>query len=156
MKKLSKILVISLLALVIVIALAACGGGAPGYINNPPEKPADLVTQLKADGWEVFDTTNDDGFAMITGYKYSYDKEKEDELEDTDKVTEEIVIVFYLDDEDAAKAYKKVWEILIDYGKKDLPNGVSFSYSVSQKGKTVSIYMSLTGLYGDVDSSLFF
>jgi len=151
MKKLSKILVISLLALVMVLTLAACSG-APGYVKNPPEDPADLVKQLKEDGWEAYDATVLK-LGMIMASKYNVKEEDFDSLKDSDKIVWEMVFVTYYATEDLAKAAKSAADTSASKDKDKAPKGISYSYSISQSGKTVSVYVKMSGSYKDMQAA---
>ena len=150
MKKISKILVISLLALVMVTALAACGGGAPSYVKNPPATSAELVTKLEADEWIVFASEEDEEFGGIAVMAMKI-PDISTSAKPTDKITVEMVIVIYFETEEAAIAAKtEIDNEIKDNMEEMLPEGVSLSITVTQKGKTVSAYAKVTVTVGEM------
>ena len=144
MKKLSKVLVISLLALVMIIALAACGSGAPSYVKNPPETSEELITKLEDDDWFVIEAGEEEefgGFAVLAMKIPDISAT----AKPTDKITVEIVIVVFYETEEVAIAAKTEKENYIKEGmEEEIPEGVSFSISITQKGKTISAYAKIT------------
>lgn len=153
MKKLSKVLVISLIALVMAIAIAACSS-APSYIKNIPADSADLVTKLEADGWEADETTIL-GIGMVFGMKSSFKEEDLETIKNTDKITVEFVIVTYFLTEEKAKEAKKEMDDemkeQMDEAKKDMPKGASVSYSTFQSGKAIALYIKASATFADFD-----
>lgn len=143
----TKKIIISLLVLVMGLATLTACGGAPSYVTNPPEDPANLVESLEKDGWKI--TTNSTALGITTVSAIKYDKDLTTVKED-DKITAESVSVVYYADETAAKAAKTATEGILKAANEIKPSGISFSYKVTQKGKTVSTYTKTSGKYSDI------
>ena len=164
MKKMWKLLGLSLAVALIAATMAACGGSGPSYVTNPPSDPKDLVTKLKADDYMILaegeideedaaDMYEMDGMkgitALVMGMKT--DMKVSDATNLDKKVTVEMAMVMYFKDEASAKAAHKDSKNAIDSSMKDgLPDGVKATVSITQKGKTVSAYVKVSCKIGDM------
>ena len=151
-----------LVALVAAFAVLAAGcGGAPGFVMNPPEDPAELVTMLEEDDWTIMDEFFEGGFGMVIAMRISgIDVDMEDyealmEIDNSTRVAVEMVMVFYFETEAEATLAFAMQEAALRVGRDQAPSGVSIRYQIRQNGSIVSIWISTSGTWGDVQDDVF-
>ena len=134
---------------VLVFALAACGGAkAPGFAMKPDTDPDKLMEKLEKDGWDVSEMLDEDGTGMIIATKG--DEPGEDADENT-KVSGQTLMIMYVANKAGADAYYTMMEAALKIAKEAVPKGVSFSYSLSKTEYSVSVWVSVSGKLGDME-----
>ena len=144
-KKFSAILVVGLLAAVMLF-VAACGG-APGWVNNPPSDPQELITRLRDNDWEYDDEDLEGNYGEIFASRASHTWEELAEFADTatTSVWFETIVVYYAANEAAAIAEYNEMRTMIDAQSAEIPSGVTHRYSLNRNGTIVSMWSRTSG-----------
>jgi hypothetical protein len=137
------------LLLASVILFSACGG-APSYVKNPPTDPKELEATFEDDGWEA-ESMDLGAVTMIVAGKDNL-PDSETDADNDMTLSIETALVQYYPDEDTAQIAYDAMKLIFDKMNEEpeSTSGGKSDISVSVNGKTVSIYMIVSGKAQDM------